>query len=149
MAGRFPRLAQCVWSTRRGQDWILNTPCLASELTLHKKPSDLIPRFRRKLLILSVWVLLLEERVLHGLHITAGCSFHSFLSPEDKGNGSIHNALKWKSGLISLSKGSNLPTENIIQLSAEQGERLFWTSLVWLVSFGVFFLVVVNDSKRN
>lgn len=56
MAGRFPRLAQCVWSTRRGWDWILNMARLASELTLHKKPSDLIPRFSRKLLILCLSV---------------------------------------------------------------------------------------------
>ena len=53
------------------------------------------------------------------LQATSADSLHSLFSPEREGreNGSIHNALIWKSRLISLSKGSNLRTENIIQLN--------------------------------
>lgn len=98
---------------------------LASELTLHKKPSDLIPRFSRKLLILCLSVApVRKESYMACISLWATPSTLSFHRGTGE-NGSIHNALKWKSGLISLSKGSNLPTENIIQLSTSKGEQPF------------------------
>lgn len=77
-----------------------------------------------------------KKGALCWLHITAGyfCSLLPLsFQEEGRRNGSIHNALKWKSGLISLSKESNLPTENIIQLNAYKESRLF---------FSFFFLIV-------
>lgn len=59
-------------------------------------------------------------------------------SQEDRQNGSIHNALKWKSGLISLSKGSHLPTENIIQPSAGK-ESGYFKHHCWDLSVFFFF----------
>lgn len=59
------------------------------------------------------------------LQATSTGSFHSLFSWEGRENGSNHNALKWKSGLISLSKGSHLPTENIIQLNAAKESSHF------------------------
>lgn len=54
------------------------------------------------------------------LQATSAYSLHFLFSAKWEGreNGIIHNSLIWKSRLISLSKGSNLPTENNVQLNA-------------------------------
>lgn len=82
----------------------------------------------------SCWFSLLQccsckNGALYALYITAGYVYTlpSLFSPEWEGreNGSIHNALIWKSRLISPSKGSHLPTENIIQLNAGKSSSHF------------------------
>lgn len=63
------------------------------------------------------------------LQATSTDCLHTLFSPEREGreNGSIHNALKWKSRLISLSKGSNLQTE-YNPAKCRKGEQPFYTS---------------------
>lgn len=85
------------------------------------------------------------------LQATSTDSLNSLFSPEreGRGNGLIHNALIWKSELISLSKGSNLPTENIIQLNAgkESSHFKLQRGETYLSIYSYYFTEIVKVIK--